>query len=162
MSGARQYRGSPLVESKLCDPFEKWPLPDRYIAVHPFSVNAPTLERDFTASEWMAVQRYAVRESMPIVIVNKGGEKMRDQFGICNDVSDLCDVLESIEIVKRAAAFVGCSSFLASIAAKTLDAQALFVKANWSVKRFYYWLYYAPQETNSFITDDLRKVIPDA
>lgn len=161
ITGARQYSGSTLVNATLCD-IGRLNLPRRYIAVHPFSENARALERDMTAAEWMATQRYASRLDVPLVIINKGGGRMLDQFGNCVDLSDQLTLAEAIEVTKRASAFVGCASIFSVIAAKTLDHESLFIKTNWSARRHYFWLYYAPQWTNSFVAESLLDILPHA
>ena len=149
--GARHFTGSTFVQQRLSEPDARLRLP--YVCVHPSSDNASTLERDLTGAEWFAVQQYAQRKELAIVIVNKGSHRLASQVcgAYIDDLSDQLSVLDTIEVVKRAAAFVGCASFPSVIAAKTLPRDRLFVKANSSVKRFSFWLYYAPWHTNDFV-----------
>lgn len=158
--GGRTFYGSTFVKRTLCD-ITYLQLPPRYFVVHPYSENARTPERDLNPEEWLAVQRHVARLRLPLVIINKGDERMRQQHEAL-DLTGKLTLLEAIEVTKGAAGFVGCSSLFAAIAAKFLPAEYLFIKSNRSVKMHFYWLYYAPQESNSFVTDDLLKIIPRA
>lgn len=155
-TGARSFHGSCLLRQKLAN-IESLP---RYFVIHPFSENARTSERDLSYMEWMAAQRYVHSRGYATVIVNKGGQPMPTQFGVF-DYSDKLSILQTLEVTKRAAGFIGCASFPAVLAAQSLTSEWLFVKSNRSVKTFFYWLYYAPQESNAFLTDDLRKILHD-
>ncbi len=157
-SGLRCFHGSSLLRQPLCS-IDRLNLPARYFVVHPFSENARTVERDLSPTEWVAALRYIDASGYKAVIVNKGGERMPLPFDAL-DLSDELTILEAIEVTKRAAGFIGCASFPAVIAAQSLTSEWLFVKSNRSVKKYFYWLYYAPQETNAFITDDLLKILP--
>ena len=164
-AGARAYTGSRFVERTVTAAtfaaLERvYALPPRYMVVHPFSENARTAERDLTQEEWLAVQRYAAERDLCMVVLNQGGERLQNSTAAVLDLSDRTGILEAIEITKHAEVFLGCSSVFAAIAAKVLPQPRVFVKANHSVKRFFYWLYYSPLDTNTFVTDDLRKIIP--
>lgn len=158
-AGARGFTGSRFVGRTLCD-VSHLGLPSRYVVVHPFSENARTDERDMTQPEWLAVQRYASDIGLPVVVLNKGGEPLENKRRGVIDLSDRTTLLQGIEVTKHADVFIGCSSVFAAIAAKVLPQSRVFVKANHSVRRFFYWLYYSPLDTNTFVTDDLRKVLP--
>ena len=157
--GAREYRGSSLIRRELIPP--TYTLPNEYIVVHPYSENAPAAARDLTCAEWYCVQQRAKRMRLPIVIVNKGMARFPVQVRDVQvrDFTNMLSVREVVEITKGASMFVGCSSFPAIVAAQTLPAERLFVKAYPAVKKFFYWFYYAPQITNAFVTDDLRKIM---
>lgn len=158
-AGLRRFHGSALLRQPLCS-LERLKLPDRYFVVHPFSENARTVERDLNPTEWVAALRYIDASGYKIVVVNKGGERMPLPFDAL-DLSDELSMLEAIEVTKRAAGFVGCASFPAVIAAQSLTSEWLYVKSNRPLKKFFYWLYYAPQESNAFLTDDLLKILPN-
>lgn len=158
-SGLRCFHGSSLLRQPLCSVDELHLPTGPFFVMHPFSENARTVERDLSLREWVAALRYIKSRGYGIVIVNKGGERMPLPFEAV-DLSDKLTLLETIEVTKRAAGFIGCASFPAVIAAQSLTSDWLFVKSNRSVKRFYFWLYYAPQESNAFVTDDLLKIIP--
>jgi hypothetical protein len=158
-AGARPYHGSRVVDQELAS-LQRLGLPPMYFVVHPRSDNARTLERDLNGAEWFATQQYAKRSGAPLVIVDKGAHKLPAQLTGVIDLSNKLTVLEAIEVTKCAAAFVGCASFPAIVAAKTLPRSRFFVKANHSVRRFFFWFYYAPHDVNDFVTDDLMKILP--
>jgi hypothetical protein len=156
----RKYQGSTLANGALCD-ISRLDLPARYYVVHPHSENARTPIRDLTSEEWAGVHRHLHQRGIPIVIVNKGGERLPEQLGVI-DLSDQLTLLEAIEVTKHAAGFVGAASLFSVIASKTLPIERIRIKGSADLKKNYYWFYYAPHATNAFITDDLLKMkMPD-
>jgi len=158
-TGQRRFHGSALMDVQLAT-LDGIPLPTRpYFVVHPFSENARTVERDLDPRERTAAFRHAAKLGYSCVVVNKGGPRIAVPPNVV-DLSDKLTLFQTLEIVKRAAGFIGCASFPAVLAAQVLTPQWLFVKCNPSVKRFYHWLYYAPQSTNQFCSSDLLDLFP--
>ena len=156
-SGRRKYEGSTLVKQQLCD-ISRLKLPDKYFVVHPYSENARTPVRDLTNDEWLFAHNRLRTLGMPIVIVNKGGESIRQLPGV-TDLTNQLSLAEAIEVTKRGTGFVGAASLFSVIASKIMPINRLFIKGSRDLKMNYSWFYYAPHRTNTFVSDSLLRTM---
>ena len=156
--GKRTYGASSLISQSLCR-IADLDLPERYCVVHPYSENARTSVRDLSFEEWLAVYDYCRVRKMQIVVVNNGSERFPTLPGVI-DMTDKLDLLSAIEVTKGACGFAGSASVFSVVASKKLPKECLFIKGNEILRERYSTFYYAPHTSNSFITDDLRKICP--
>jgi hypothetical protein len=155
-AGKRAYATSSLITQPLCS-VAHLNLPERYCVVHPYSENARTPVRDFSTAEWLAVYGYWSAREMPIVVVNKGGERFPSLPGVI-DLTDNLDLLAAIEVTKGACGFAGTASVFSVVASKVLPKESLFIKGGRDLRENYSSFYYAPHTSNCFIADDLIKI----
>ncbi len=158
--GRRFYEGSTLISRELCD-ISRLKLPARYFVVHPYSENARTPVRDLTNDEWLFAHNRLRTKGVPIVVVNKGGETLRQLPGV-TDLTNQLTLTEAIEVTKNATGFIGAASLFSVIASKIMPTNALFIKGSRDLKMNYSSFYYAPHKTNAFVTDNLLRTLPNA
>ena len=154
----RSYQSSSIIKRKLCD-ISHFNLPDRYFLVHPYSDNARTPARDLTKEEWIHITNSLSVYDMPIVVINKGKEALEFSPNVI-DLSNKTNLMEAIEIAKGSAGFYGASSAFSVVCSKVLPHWKMYVKGHNFLKDIFWHFYYAPLETNSFISDSLIKPIP--
>jgi hypothetical protein len=144
---SRTYSGSSFLQHFLCPVVAPT---EPYALIHPFSANRFWEGRDFDASDWAVCLAYLQRSGLRGLVIYRG----EDQGKI--PASDLLvphgnatDILESVELLKRAKAFLGIDSCLSVLAAKLFPAIA--VKSVW--QHCYDWKhrYYAPRTDFGFL-----------
>lgn len=156
--GRRTFHGSTLVRHRLAD-VASLGLPPAYYVAHPYSENVRTPVRDLDALEWANVCRRLHARGVPLVVVNRGDERMPAWPGVI-DLSDRLSLHEAIEVTKGAAGFVGAASVFSVVASKVVPANRLFIKGGADLKRNYSTFYYAPHVTNAIVHADLLTVDP--
>lgn len=157
--GNRRYNSS-FLDKKSVASIADLNLPEKYFVVHPYSENARSETRDMTAQEWTTAWRSLCPSGIPIVIINKGSEKLK-QYPNVIDLTDKLDLLQAIEVVRASSGFIGSSSVFSVIAAKFLAPAQLFIKGHTLLKNEYSWFYYAPHEDpQQLVTQNLLKVLP--
>jgi hypothetical protein len=154
----RHYDQSSVIANRLCD-VSRLGLPEKYFVVHPYSENARTPVRDLTRDEWLLAYKRLNQRSIPIVIVNTGGERLESLPDVI-DLTNRLTLLEAIEVTKGAAGFIGAASLFSVVASKTLPADRLFIKGSKDLKMNYATFYYAPLRGNAFVDPKLASILP--
>lgn len=156
--GSRQFRGSAFVKQQLAQ-VSDLNLPESYFVVHPFSINARTLDRDITAEEWTMICRSSRVCGIPVVVVNQGDETLKRYPGVI-DLTNKLSLLQALEVVKQSRGFIGASSIFSVMASKVLSQSQLFIKGHDLLKNDFAWFYYAPIEpANRSVFKNLSKPI---
>lgn len=115
---AAPFVGSTALRHVLAD-VSRFALPTGYVVLAPYSGNVDAAPRDFTAADWDWGLAFLARRRLTGVVLQVAGPGV-PRNGRLVDLSDRTTILESIEIVKGAAAFVGCASSLSVIAAQAV------------------------------------------
>ena len=159
IQGYRRHRGSFLEKTALTS-ISHLNLPDNYFVVHPYSENARSDDRDMSPQEWTSTWRNVRSTGCSIVIINKGGEKLK-QYPNVIDLTDKLTLLESIEVTRHARGFIGASSVFSVVASKVMAPGQLFIKGHTLLKNEFAWFYYAPHDDpHTLVTQNLLKILP--
>jgi hypothetical protein len=157
-SGRMKYTGSSFLKHKLTD-ISRFNLPQKYIAVCPYSTDKRVGDRDFNGSDWVACLEILDLMGMKGVILNKGSDNPFITPQLVN-LGNNTEITEAVEILKGASGYIGIDSSLSVLAAQ------LFVEPNLLIKSRNQHLYsnmdcyYAPHKSFDFVKREIR--VPEA
>jgi hypothetical protein len=133
-------------------------LPDRYVAICPYSSDKRVRERDFDDADWAATLFWLVKKGLTGVVLTTGGGYVPDTPSLVN-LSDRTTVPEAIEVLKRAVGYVGIDSSLSVLGAKLFDPPMLAVKSRNDHCYANKGVYYAPKQRFDFLGHSLTKLL---
>ncbi len=151
--GKREYKGSSLMGMRLC-----WPpdIPKPYIAIHPVSSNAPTSTRDMDEKDWRATTHWLKRHGWLGGALGTNPNDAPTHPHLYNLMGQT-SLLESLEITKQAAGFIGCASVLSVMAAASIPERCVRIKGNSTLRDEYQWFYY-PTAKRSVVYPHIRNI----
>lgn len=148
-SGELSYQGSSFLTHKLAE--VKQQLPDRFICIHPATETDQDMpKRSFYPHEWNNVINWLDLINLPAVVVNKGKHPVPEHNRLIN-LTNETNMLESIEILKRATGYCGVDSWLSVLAAKLFAPPLFYVKGNSPNLEANKSIYFAPKTQFPFI-----------
>jgi len=140
LSGHLHYNKSSWLMHKLCE--IKVDLPEDYIVICPYTGNKSGAIRNFTDADWRETLNFLEKRNIKGVILNEIFDGPIPNHPNLIDYSSQTDILESIEILKKAKYYIGIDSCLSVLAAKLFSADHIAIKViakhpvNW--KRVYW------------------------
>lgn len=153
--GKRTFNRSTLIEKKLT-PLSKFNLPKNYFVIHPNSYNAPTVIRDLTDEEWRRIQTWLQKRKQPYVILNKCG-KTTPVCSLGINLANATNLLEAIEISKKASGYLGCASAFSVVVSKlNIPHNNIFIKGHQDLRDNFTDFYYQPMRHNRVFTSLLN------
>jgi hypothetical protein len=133
-------------------------LPRIFYAIHPSSPNDRRTPRDFDAEDWAAAIAHLDRTRRVGVVLGIGDDPVPDHPRLV-DLTNRTTYLESIEVLKRAAGFLGCASSLSVLAAQRLHPSALAIKGDNPHLARWKHAYYAPHRRFDFLGPSLGALL---
>jgi hypothetical protein len=155
--GYRAYNNSSFLIHKLTD-ISRFILPENYIAICPYTVDdRRDSNRDFSKKDWDFVKDFLAKKKCFGVVLNIGNDPVPEHPLIVN-MSNQTNLLESVEILKKANGYVGIDSALSVLAVKIFKPPMLIVKSN--NNHLFRWakVYYAPNNSIPFVVSGLREI----
>lgn len=140
--GLRPFKGSRLMDSQIAD-LDYFDLPPQYYVIHPYSENLRDRQRDLTWLELLRIRKLAQRLRMPMVVIGTGRRWIPKSKWII-DLRNRTNILEAVEIIKGAEAFVGCASFSSVVASKCMPKEKIVIKGEPRLRGWIFPAYYAP------------------
>lgn len=141
------YNNSTFISNKLTD-IHKYNF-NNYICVCPYSNDKRQRNRDFNKTDWENALNIIKQKNKKAIILNEINEYIPECDAI--NLSGKINLLESIEILKKADGYIGIDSCLSVIAAKLFNENDLIIK---SQNRHCFdnkHIYYAPHKSFSFL-----------
>ncbi len=156
-AGHYEYTESSLLNTTLAE--IDFDLPEKFVVLVPWSRNDPTMiDREFSEAEWEEVLKFIKGRGLKGVILNSGEPcDVVDEDVI--DLTGKTTLPQSVEVLKRAAGYIGVDSCLSIVASKLFD-DILFVKSNNPHLMKWKHVYYAPKKDFSFIRAKLDSLQP--
>jgi hypothetical protein len=158
--GSWPFTGSSYLRHRLAD-IGKFDLPDRFLAVHPYSPNDHRIQRDFGGDDWDALLAHIGRIGLPGVVLNTGDDPIPDHPSLVN-LANRTTLPESIEILKRAEGFAGIASCLSVLAAQLFPSNRLAIQGYHPHLEKWKAAYYAPHREFSFLGLHMAELLDPA
>lgn len=144
----RAYTGSSLLAYPLADNLPTFDKP--YMVVVPTSRWGRWNDRDFSESDWRTCIGYLDRHDMLGVMLFNGNDYLREHPRLVN-LQNKTSILETVELLKRAAGYIGIDSALSVLAAKLFPVKRLAIKSVWKHCYEHKAIYYAPHRDFRFL-----------
>lgn len=149
------YGTSSVAQYPLCD-IQHIALPSQFACITPCSTDKRAAGRDFHDGDWDITIQYLIDNNLYGVVLNTGADEIPVHNRIV-DLSNKTTMLEAIEILKKAACFIGVDSCLSIVAAKLFTPDRLTVK---SINQHFYNckdIYLAPQKEFWFVVKNVEE-----
>lgn len=155
-SNCVDYKESSAICNNVSDINNKFPLPEKFQILCPYSVNNVS-GRDFTKAEMEFVINILVKKlQINFVVLGVGGYKIPKNPKILN-LMNRTTYLDCIEIMKKAKGYVGIDSSLSVLAPKLYLPENIIIKMSSDWTHRFRNVYYAPYFEPSFLKRSLFK-----
>lgn len=151
----RKYHNLDII-LKIKSKLKALPTPDKFIILHPWSDNQRYKERDFSIKECEAVTEYLEKRRLFGVVINKSNDCWPVKSDYIIDYTNKLNIFHSIDTMKYASGFIGCSSSFSVLAPKLYDINNIVIKAPEAFQYGWWKLYYEPAKFNYFLHTDLN------
>jgi hypothetical protein len=143
---ARTYTGSSWLMHRLCEPPKLDCGP--YAAIVPYTSWGRREGREFSAADWETCLRYLEAKDLRGVLLYSGPDVMPEHPRLVN-MANKTNIVEAVEILKGAVAYLGIDSALSVLAAKLFPRIAVKTISAHTEK----WkrLYFSPRTDFSFL-----------
>jgi hypothetical protein len=155
--GKLNYNNSSFLKASLTD-VTSFNLPYSYVILAPYSTDKRNSGRDFTQQDWARAIEWIANKDMIGVVINQGNDVVPDHSRIIN-LSNKTTILEAVEILKKAKAYIGIDTWLSVLAAKLFERPMLAIKSNNHHCYDNKSIYFAPKKTFDFLGNDLGKLL---
>jgi ADP-heptose:LPS heptosyltransferase len=152
-SGELSFSGSSFLKQTIAD-VSRFGLPERFVAVHPASVNQQRDDRDFTDADWAWLLGHLERKNVAGVILGTG-DAPRPHDDRLIDLTGQTSYPEAVEVLKAASSFVGTASSLSVLAAQLFTPLNLIIRGPGRHVRDHRRIYYAPHREVFFLRPTL-------
>lgn len=152
--GQFKYNNSSFLIHKLCD-VNHLQLPERYVAVCPYSSDKRLAGRDFSSHDWSECLAHLKQLGVVGVVLNQGDDAVPVSEQLV-DMTNKTTIVEAVEVLKGAEGYVGIDSSLSVLAAKLFKYPRLMIK---SINNHCYQnisCYYAPCDQADFLMKSIR------
>lgn len=153
----RRYVGSSLLTYRLSEPPSD--LPENFIVVIPQSSWGFWKDRNFTFTDWQVCLRFLEKYDLFGVMLYQGPEPIDKKHPRLINLSNQLDILEAVEVMRRAQGYMGIDSALSVLAPKLYPACRIAIKSVW--EHLYHWkhVYYLPHKDFPFVNRKLTEPI---
>lgn len=148
----RSYSYSSIVDTTLTD---LPPVPNPYAVIVPASGWGRWPDRNFNLTDWSTVLDFLDRSGLSGIVI--GAERVSiPKHERLFDYQGTTNILQSIELVKKAQAYLGIDTWASVLAAKVLPTHRLAIKSVWP--HCYEWkhIYFAPHKEFPFLNSTLK------
>lgn len=152
--GEVPYNNSSFISHTVADA-GRFKLPDRYVAICPFSNDKRLKSRDFNGNDWTECLKFLKKVNAQGVVLNAGDDQVPTAPDLIN-LNNGTDILEAVEILKRGVGYIGIDSALSVLAAKLFLAPSLMIKSNNEHCYHNLQCYYAPHSDFSFVVRNIK------
>ena len=129
---------------------------EEFVFIHPWSDNQRYEDRDFTERDCEAVVSFCERERIVGVVINKSKDMFPIKSSYIIDATNETDLYTSLELIKQAKYFIGCSSSFSVFSAMIMDRKNIFIKASEGVRLAWNEFYYCPHKNTYFLNKNLE------
>ena len=128
-SGKRRFQTSRFVMNRTHPDVSKFYLPERYVAIHPWS-DAEMNNREFGTHDWPLIYDYLEANNLVGVVVNQSIKSPPKHKRII-DLTNKTTLKETFAIISNAYSCILCASSLACYASKIFPKGRIFLKAGY-------------------------------
>ena len=151
--GPRTYRPPSITKLGLPS-VSSFSLPRRFVVINPCSTTRgknKNSDRDLVEADWDALVGSLERSNVHGVVLNWGEEKVPEHSSLI-DLTNKTNVIQAVEITKRAIGFAGCASWVSVLASKIFPSNKLVVKsAHLRRLAVFSHFYYSPLVGSDFL-----------
>ncbi len=141
------YNGSSFLKNTLCNLDVS--LPELFFVICPYGTGKHE-NRNFNPQDWSIVVDFLKKRNLTGIILNDRIQSVAIHDNLV-DLSGKTSLLEAIEILKRAAGYIGVDSSLSVLAAKLFATENIVIKTTNMHVTQWQRVYYAPQTTFNFL-----------
>ncbi len=152
------FTGSSFLKHTLAD-ISRHKLPEKYVALCPFSSDKRIRGRDFTPADWDKTIDLLRLVDAKGVVLNVGNDPVPKSPQLI-DLTNHCTLVESIEILKQARAYVGIDTALSVLAAQRFPYPRCVIKLLNPHGYDNLACYYPTQTNHDFVMREVR-IPPD-
>ena len=153
-SGEFTYNNSSFLKHNLAQ-ISNFDLPEKYLCICPFSTDKRISTRDFDSNDWHECVKFLKKTKLKGVVLNEGFDVVPECPELIN-LSNKCDLSESVEILKSSVGYVGIDSCLSVLAAKLFQGDFLIVKTRNDHCFRFADCYFAPKRTFGFLRTNIK------
>lgn len=157
-NGKMSFTGSSFLKHKLAD-IGRFNLPQKYVAVCPYSTDKRATDRDFDASDWSECLEMLRLMGLKGVVINKGGDNPLVAPELVN-LANNTEITEAVEILKGASGYIGIDTGFSVLAAQLFPEANLLIKSRNQHLYSNMECYYAPHTSFGFVRREVR--VPEA
>lgn len=147
------YNFSSFLKDKLID-IQHLNLPSNYFVILPYSTDKRIKERDYNQNDWDQTIKTLIETNMFGIVLNSENE-MVPKHELIVDLTQKTNLLEAVEILKKAKGYLGIDSWMSVLAAKIFDSPFIQIKSKNKHCYDNAIFYYAPKKVFDFLVSNI-------